>query len=700
MMQISTIASTFITNVDNLLHTISLTQSHYIKCFKPNPLQLKAQYDSSYMVEQLQCGGIVHSLQVVRTGFPIRLSYQEFWMKYYSLMVILIRETMRDEIPPDLMIKILPPEGRSKKKKKKKHRHDHKHRHGGEEEETEREDRHHEDGVGDNDDDQGKSNEETEEEEEEEATDQLLVNVEQGIDLVIQRIQLGLLTNELLSSLTEEQKHTFLFPNDQNLNFCIQRGKNLIFLRTSGYYFLNQIYNFMISQKIILLQKNFKKYLQQKKYLKFLKCLKCLQKKYLFMKKLSMWRKKVSVLRKFVKKCQKVAQRFLSMRRAGMSLLVAFRRRKIIRKWRPILRLIARFVKKVVIRIRKKCTGRYLAKILISRFRQWKIYQKWMRILKSLRVFVSRCKLYAQKLIATRFEKAIRIILRLLHVRILKRRLFRRQKMAIRLQNWVRFGSFRKYLCYKKYLEKLFTLPVMKLQKMWKWKKKIYFLIQKERMRLQRHELVGQHTNTTGSAESRKSLGKESLLHILANAEATSGVGSKRGGGHSSVHINAKSLFHCNRQILWVIVSYYCDNKTCSIPAGERKYQVGIISERGMVKLLREWGIIPAVLSFQIVQQLVAERESQQQEGERRVAVAVVLIVMFVVNLMAHPAVVVVFRTVQLFPFLHLVLPLVLASTLFINSVVFSSTSLLRLFNTLVHPPLHPPQLSLLPLPL
>ena len=86
---VDTVADKFCQNVNELLETIRKTSLNYIKCFKPNNLHSKQNFVHDYVKDQLKYSGILHSLTVMRIGFPIRYTYLAFWHKYHSLIFTL-----------------------------------------------------------------------------------------------------------------------------------------------------------------------------------------------------------------------------------------------------------------------------------------------------------------------------------------------------------------------------------------------------------------------------------------------------------------------------------------------------------------------------------------------------------------------------------------------------------------------------------
>lgn len=82
----ATISNSFKKSVTQLIQTIDETQAHYVKCIKPNSLNVKNNFVLELVSEQLRCNGIMQTIVVTRCGYPIRFTYEHFNDRYFSLM--------------------------------------------------------------------------------------------------------------------------------------------------------------------------------------------------------------------------------------------------------------------------------------------------------------------------------------------------------------------------------------------------------------------------------------------------------------------------------------------------------------------------------------------------------------------------------------------------------------------------------------
>lgn len=69
----------------SLMEKIYSTSPHYIRCLKPNDENTPDNWDRLRITEQLRYGGVLEAVRVARSGFPVRLSHQDFYARYRPL---------------------------------------------------------------------------------------------------------------------------------------------------------------------------------------------------------------------------------------------------------------------------------------------------------------------------------------------------------------------------------------------------------------------------------------------------------------------------------------------------------------------------------------------------------------------------------------------------------------------------------------
>lgn len=81
------ISSIFTKNLNELIAKIRACRSHFIRCIKPNNLLQPNNFSESLVLQQLQCGGALGAAQVFRSGFPNRMEFNFFVLRYSSFVV-------------------------------------------------------------------------------------------------------------------------------------------------------------------------------------------------------------------------------------------------------------------------------------------------------------------------------------------------------------------------------------------------------------------------------------------------------------------------------------------------------------------------------------------------------------------------------------------------------------------------------------
>ncbi|KAG5175947.1 P-loop containing nucleoside triphosphate hydrolase protein [Tribonema minus] len=72
-----TVAQGFMDSMAELARVLELTTCSFVRCIKPNADMAEGQFDRRYVLEQLQCLGILQTCEVLRVGLPTRVSYAE-----------------------------------------------------------------------------------------------------------------------------------------------------------------------------------------------------------------------------------------------------------------------------------------------------------------------------------------------------------------------------------------------------------------------------------------------------------------------------------------------------------------------------------------------------------------------------------------------------------------------------------------------
>lgn len=81
-----TLGGIFKASLIELMHTISSTDVHYIRCIKPNEAKQAWQFDGPMVLSQLRACGVLETVRISCAGYPTRWTYEEFALRYYMLV--------------------------------------------------------------------------------------------------------------------------------------------------------------------------------------------------------------------------------------------------------------------------------------------------------------------------------------------------------------------------------------------------------------------------------------------------------------------------------------------------------------------------------------------------------------------------------------------------------------------------------------
>ncbi|KAL6543227.1 hypothetical protein OROHE_010747 [Orobanche hederae] len=80
------VATEFKAQLFELIQHLESTKPHFIHCIKPNTKQVPGLFEEDIFVEQLQCSGILEVVRSWRSGYPTRMTHQEFAKRYGFLL--------------------------------------------------------------------------------------------------------------------------------------------------------------------------------------------------------------------------------------------------------------------------------------------------------------------------------------------------------------------------------------------------------------------------------------------------------------------------------------------------------------------------------------------------------------------------------------------------------------------------------------
>ncbi|XP_042060581.1 myosin-2-like isoform X2 [Salvia splendens] len=97
------VATKFKGKLFKLIQHLDSTKQHFIRCIRPNNKQIPGAFEKDIALEQLRSCGILQVVRISKSGYPVRISHQEFTQRYVSLL----GETKDCQDPLSLSIAIL-----------------------------------------------------------------------------------------------------------------------------------------------------------------------------------------------------------------------------------------------------------------------------------------------------------------------------------------------------------------------------------------------------------------------------------------------------------------------------------------------------------------------------------------------------------------------------------------------------------------
>lgn len=81
-----TVAQRHKEQLNHLMDQLQSTHPHFVRCIIPNLQKKPLEFDNMLVLEQLRCNGVLEGIRIARTGFPNRLPFSEFRLRYEVLV--------------------------------------------------------------------------------------------------------------------------------------------------------------------------------------------------------------------------------------------------------------------------------------------------------------------------------------------------------------------------------------------------------------------------------------------------------------------------------------------------------------------------------------------------------------------------------------------------------------------------------------
>merc|ERR1712223_1354210 len=80
-----TVSSVYLVQLAELMATLNITEPHFIRCIVPNTHQKPLETETPLIMHQLKCNGVLEGIRVCMLGFPNRIRYADYKMRYMIL---------------------------------------------------------------------------------------------------------------------------------------------------------------------------------------------------------------------------------------------------------------------------------------------------------------------------------------------------------------------------------------------------------------------------------------------------------------------------------------------------------------------------------------------------------------------------------------------------------------------------------------
>ncbi|KAM4859026.1 unconventional myosin-VIIb isoform 2-T2 [Thomomys bottae] len=93
----STLAGQFKQSLDQLMKILTSCQPYFIRCIKPNEYKKPLLFDRELCIQQLRYSGMMETVYIRKSGFPIRYTFEEFSHRFRVLLPSSERAQLQDK---------------------------------------------------------------------------------------------------------------------------------------------------------------------------------------------------------------------------------------------------------------------------------------------------------------------------------------------------------------------------------------------------------------------------------------------------------------------------------------------------------------------------------------------------------------------------------------------------------------------------
>jgi len=80
-----TVSSVYLVSLNDLMNTLYACEPHFVRCLVPNTHKKPGDVEPPLIMHQLTCNGVLEGIRICMRGFPNRLYYDDYKMRYWIL---------------------------------------------------------------------------------------------------------------------------------------------------------------------------------------------------------------------------------------------------------------------------------------------------------------------------------------------------------------------------------------------------------------------------------------------------------------------------------------------------------------------------------------------------------------------------------------------------------------------------------------
>ncbi|XP_017025595.1 myosin heavy chain, muscle isoform X13 [Drosophila kikkawai] len=103
----ATVSSAYKEQLNSLMTTLRSTQPHFVRCIIPNEMKQPGMVDAHLVMHQLTCNGVLEGIRICRKGFPNRMVYPDFKMRYKIMCPKQLQGVEKDKKAAEIIIKFI-----------------------------------------------------------------------------------------------------------------------------------------------------------------------------------------------------------------------------------------------------------------------------------------------------------------------------------------------------------------------------------------------------------------------------------------------------------------------------------------------------------------------------------------------------------------------------------------------------------------